>query len=227
MAGAGRSPIDDGRGRRGVPAARQGARPRARPVLRRARAGDAGAVRRRRPRPGRPARGGGTGRGDSPPLPSRRIRRCGRPRRPISSRPGCAMRSLPTAASSSGSAPTRRRSICSAPVMSGSTSCWRSRRLPFAVTWIDPRAGAFPVPRAGERDLPRRQRAGAPARAGARRRLRRHHDPQPRPRSRRRGGGAEGAALSLCRPDRQRHQARPLREHAAPDRARAARTSTG
>ena len=83
------------------------------------------------------------------------------------------------------------------------------------------------LPRAGERDLPHRQRAGASARTGARRRLRRHHDPQPRPRSRRRGGGAAGAALSLCRPDRQRHQARPLREHAAPARARAPRTSTG
>ena len=28
--------------------------------------------------------------------------------------------------------------------MSGSISFWRWRALPFAVTWIDPRAGAFP-----------------------------------------------------------------------------------
>ncbi len=99
--------------------------------------------------------------------------------------------------------------------------------LPFAVTWIDPRAGAFPSHVPANVELPRRQRAGAPARSGARRRVRRHHDPQPRARSRRRGGGAQGAALSLCRPDRQRHQARTLREHAAPARARAARTSVG
>ena len=66
------------------------------------------------------------------------------------------MRRLPTAVSSSASAPTCRRSICSAPAMSGALVLALAP-LPFAVTWIDPPAGAL------SRARPPRTSPAAPA----------------------------------------------------------------
>ena len=151
----------------------------------------------------------GNGRGPSPRSPNPDNRGRGRPRRPISCRRGCAMRNSPTAVLSSGSAHATASDLFGAGHV-GRALALALAPLSFAVTWIDPRAGAFPsVPanvtcRAGNEPVRLLEQApDAPSSP---------HDPQPCPRSRRRGGGAEGAALSLCRPDRDANQARPLRE---------------